>query len=87
MVNSAASFADLILDYAGRAMNIGDMAKVLKHLRRDPVVKVGTHQCHAFILVCICIVALYSMLVTALVALCISLLLASGQSLWYAELY
>lgn len=26
--------------HTGRAMNIGDMAKVLKHLRRDPVVKV-----------------------------------------------
>ena len=31
-----------LLVNAGRSMNIPDMAKVLNHLRRDPVVKVIT---------------------------------------------
>lgn len=29
-----------MLSFAGRSMNVPDMAKVLNHLRRDPVVKV-----------------------------------------------
>lgn len=33
-------WSSVLSTHAGRSMNVPDMAKVLNHLRRDPVVKV-----------------------------------------------